>query len=412
LTDSPASRAVPRGFDFGFLAAAIGRADLPAGGESLDLGVARAHLGSDALRTRRLAFLGHLGILAMRGRRFAPLQGDDMQRIALLTGERASVYWGNDLAGDNRRFLESLDPDYYWFAARQGAGALSAEPPLERADQFRAATGLRIAYGQGVETLMAVLCALAQAPQFPLGWMLRYRNEELRAVVGAIDRGEAIPHLLVAEWVSWESLSAMVHSHIPEVAVRLRLVDKFARFWGRTAHELLSDSHQDEYNALKHGLRVMPGGFSVAFGVEKVPGQRAAPEDMRSLGGSAFGSSFNVPLRIEGAEKHHLRLSHRLRNWSWEALAIDLQLISQSINNVVGCLRVIAGAPPGTVRFEWPDEQEDDIFARYQRFLATVEHFSTADNVEAADIERLSPDEVRCLYDDARQRPPGAKATE
>lgn len=335
-----------------------------------------------------------------------------MQRMVLLMGDRAGVYWGDDLAGENQRFLESLDPGYYWFAARQGADALSAEPPPERADQLRAATSLRIAYGQGVETLMALLCALAQAPHFPLGWMLRYRNEELRAVVAAIDRGQAFPHLLVADSVSWESLSAMVHSHIPEVAARLGLVDKFARFWGRMAHELLSDSHQDEYNALKHGLRVMPGGFSIAFGVEKVPGQRAAPEDMRSLGGSAFGSSFNLPLRIDGAEKHHMRLSHRSRNWSWEALAIDLQLMSQSINNIVGCLRVIAGAAPGTVRFEWPAEQEDDIFMRYQRFLVSVEHFSTANNVQAADIDPLSADEVRRLYDEARQRPPEGTATE
>lgn len=327
-----------------------------------------------------------------------------MQRMPLLTGERASVYWGHDLAGDNRRFLESLDPEYYWFAARQAADRLSADPPLEKADQLRAAMALRIAYGQGVETLMALLCALAQAPQFPLGWMLRYRNEELRAVVEVIDGERVFRHLLTTDAVSWESLSAMVHSHIPEAAAQLGLVDKFATFWGRMAHQLLSDSHQDEYNALKHGLRVMPGGFSIAFGVEKVPGQPAAPEDMRSLGGSAFGSSFNVPLKIDGAEKHHLRLSHRSRNWSWEALAIDLQLISQSINNVVSCLRVISGAPAGTVRFGWPAEQEDDIFTRYQQFLVSVEHVATADNVEAADIEALSADDVRRFYDEARQR--------
>ncbi len=64
------------------------------------------------------------------------------------------------------------------------------------------------------------------------------------------------------------------------------------------------------------------------------------------------------------------------------------------------------------MRFEWPGEQEDDIFTRYQRFLVSVEHFSTADNVQAADIDPLSADEVRRLYDEARQRPPGARATE
>ncbi len=192
---------------------------------------------------------------------------------------------------------------------------------------------------------MALLCALAQAPRFPLGWMLRCKNEELRKVVEAIGGKRVFPHQLTTDAVSWHLLSAVVHSHIPEVAERLGLVDKFATFWDRMARQLLSDSHQDEYNALKHGLRVMPGGFSIAFGVEKVRGQRAAPEDMQSLGGSEFGSSFTVPLKIEGAEKHQLRLSRRSRNWSWEALAIDLQLISQSINNVVSCLRVIAGAP-------------------------------------------------------------------
>lgn len=99
-----------------------------------------------------------------------------------------------------------------------------------------------------------------------------------------------------------------------------------------------------------------------------------------------------------------MRLSHRSRNWSWEALAIDLQIISQSINNVVGCLRVIAGAPAATVRFGWPAEQEDEIFTRYQQFLVSVEHFATADNVQAADIEALSADQVRRFYDEARQR--------
>ena len=327
-----------------------------------------------------------------------------MQRMPLLTGDRASVFWGHDLAGDNRRFLEALDPGYYWFAAREAADRLSAEPALEHADQLRAAMALRLAFGQGVETLMALLCALAQAPRFPVGWMLRYRNEELREIVEAIDVGRVFPHQLTSDAVSWVLLSAIVHGHIPGVAERLGLVDKFATFWGRMAHELLSDSHQDEYNALKHGLRVMPGGFSVAFGIEKVPGQRAAPEDMQSLGGSAFGSSFTVPLKIVGAEKHHLRLSHRSRNWSWEVLAIDLQLISQSIGNVVSCLRVIAGAPPGTVRFGWPAEREDDIFTRYQQFLVSIEHFATTDNVQAADIEAVGADEVRRLYDEGRRR--------
>lgn len=33
-----------------------------------------------------------------------------MQRVMLLTGERASVFWGRNLARDDERFLETLDP--------------------------------------------------------------------------------------------------------------------------------------------------------------------------------------------------------------------------------------------------------------------------------------------------------------
>ena len=70
----------------------------------------------------------------------------------------------------------------------------------------------------------------------------------------------------------------------------------------------------------------------------------------------------------------------------------------------MSCLRIIAGTPAQTVRFEWPADQENDIFTRYQQFLLSVEHFATADNVQAADVEALSADDVRRLYAEGRQR--------
>ena len=47
-----------------------------------------------------------------------------------------------------------------------------------------------------------------------------------------------------------------------------------------------------EYNSIKHGLRVNPGGSYIAVGAEQTPGVPAPPEAMRSMGGSPYGSTF------------------------------------------------------------------------------------------------------------------------
>jgi hypothetical protein len=328
-----------------------------------------------------------------------------MQRVMFVTGERPAVFWGYDLAGDNARFLKTLDAEYFGFVARECAARLKDETTLERADRLRVATTLRIAYGQAAETLMALLAATAQIPTFPMGWMLRYQNQDLREVVTAIESERPFHSLLVERPVTWRTISALVHSYIPGPAERLGLIDRAATFWSRMAQQFLSDHHQNEYNALKHGLRVMPGGFSIAFGVEKTPGQPAAPEDMTSLGGSQFGATYVVPVRIDGAAKHHFRISRESRNWSYEALAIDLQLMAQSMANVVGSLRVVGGDDASRVRFSWPNGTDDDAFTRYRDFLPSLERLSRPDNVLAEDIAPVTAAEIIAAYEHAQDRP-------
>lgn len=322
-----------------------------------------------------------------------------------VTGVRPAVCWGYDLAGDNARFLETLDAEYFGFVARDCAARLEDEAALDRAERLRVATTLRVAYGQAAEMLMALLAATAQIPTFPMGWMLRYQNRDLREVVAAIASGRPFHHLLVERPATWSTMSALVHSYIPEPTERLGLVDKVATFWGRMARQFLSDHHQNEYNALKHGLRVMPGGFSIAFGIEKTSSQPAAPEDMKSLGGSQFGATYVVPVQIDGAAKHHFRISRESRNWSYEALAIDLQLMAQSMANVIGCLRVLGGADASTARFSWPGGTDGDAFTRYRDFLPSLERFALPDNLLAGDMAPVTAAEIIAAYEHI-QRPP------
>src|SRR3990167_5656943 len=119
-----------------------------------------------------------------------------MQCIRLLTGSRASVFWGDDLRRQNLEFLKGLDPGYFQFVADSCSDHLDDATKLEKRDRQHAAQMLRVVHGQGVESLMAMIGALAQSPEFPVGWMLRYQVAELEEVVRAISDAQSFPSLL------------------------------------------------------------------------------------------------------------------------------------------------------------------------------------------------------------------------
>ncbi len=319
--------------------------------------------------------------------------------IPLLTGSRASVFWGDDLRGQNLRFLESLDPGYFRFAAQSCSGWLD-DASLKKPDRQRAALMLRVVHGQGVEALMALTAALAQSPQFPVGWMLRYKVAELHDVIQAISDEKPFPSLLREKPVTWKSLSSLVYNWLPDEELKKSLTAKFASFWHAVAAEFLSDGFRDEYNSLKHGFRVTPGGFSISIGPPKPAGQPSTPAaGLQSLGSSEFGSSLLKAVAIDGVLKHHCGVSLRLRNWNPEALIADLHLIENSLTNVISCLRVLSGFRPLEMKFSYPET--DAAFEGRRRMLNEVETVAQGPGVKASDVKPVTPDDVRRGYDTA-----------
>jgi hypothetical protein len=132
---------------------------------------------------------------------------------------------------------------------------------------------------------------------------------------------------------------------------------RFADTWRRLAGDLLDPVARAEYNSIKHGLRVAPGGFTLSMGVEDHPGVPAPADRMRSFGGSVFGSTFLRSERV-GVSPQHIRIRRVSLNWSAEAMVQRLALISMSIANVVGSLQCVLGVEPATVRFLRPDRSE------------------------------------------------------
>ena len=322
-----------------------------------------------------------------------------MKCVPLLTGSRASVFWGEDPNRQNFEFLKSLDPGYFQFVADICSDHLDDPTKLEKPNRQRAALMLRVVHGQGVESLMALIGALAQAPQFPVGWMLRYRVSELDEVIRAISDETPFSSLLQPKPVTWNSLSALVHSELPDENQKQSMTAKFASFWGGLAREFLSDAFRDEYNSLKHGFRVMPGGFSIFMGPPKPAGAPSSPpEQMEALGSSEFGSFLLKAVAIEGVPKHHCGVSTRMRNWNPEALMADLHLIACSLTNVVSCLRIISGFKPQELKFSCPDNAPFEV---KRRMVNEVETLSMGPGVTATDVKPMSHDDVRRGYETA-----------
>ena len=82
-----------------------------------------------------------------------------------------------------KRFLKSIDPMYFEHIREVHEPMLNSE---EKTKHY-AAIAIRTAYYQGLETFFALLCSALQAPHCTVGWMLKYKNEELRNLVQKIN---------------------------------------------------------------------------------------------------------------------------------------------------------------------------------------------------------------------------------
>jgi hypothetical protein len=321
-----------------------------------------------------------------------------IQFARFAVGERPVCVWEWDLRERNLAFLEDLQPDYYSYVASQNG------PELDGKQKQLAAMAIRTTYSQALETFVALACAMAQAPRCVVGWMHFYQQGELESVARAIARGEPFLSLLTPRPTSWESIADACTAHIVlEDKVKERTVrEGFSRLWAHLGQEFLEEGFQEEYNSLKHGLRVKPGGFHLRIGRQDAQGVPAAPERMVSLGGSEFGSSYFRRVRL-GSSKRHYRLRKASRNWQAGALATRLHLVSLSIENLISMIRTLNGIDPSTLKFVWPDPVE-----AYEAALSTsvgVTSASFDSVVESGHIGELTPEEILAVYEAGRSDP-------
>lgn len=271
-------------------------------------------------------------------------------------GRRPQVTWRAEMDQQNLSFLRGIDAHYFGHIADTHALL------LETKSKHYAAAAIRVAYGQALETLMALIGATLQAPGCPSGWMVSYQNNELRQVVEDLVSPEGLSH---TTWdLGREPLHRLAGAVLEPAGWPDDVLDHraalFGRAWTRWCHEFLDETFKAEYNAMKHGTRAQLGGFSLSIGLETTPGSAADPSSMRTLGASEFGCTFAVPVKLIG--RLHQTSRTVSRNWSPLAMVYGLHLMAASITNILSFLRIRLGDDPTTCPIEFfPD---DSIFER------------------------------------------------
>lgn len=308
----------------------------------------------------------------------------DIQFGKLIVGERPQCYWDLDINTQVTTFLNNMDPNYFESMANVfyphilDPGEEETLPIkhklmsklirhfrksgyLPEVDPQHAALALRLIYSQALETMFALICGSVQAPRCIHAWMLKYWPSEVRELLEKINDGKSFPWQLTVKTPSWYAISNFIfYSLVLEDKEKEERIKKgFANFWSRLASDFVNQSFTDEYNSMKHGLRVLSGGFAMAIGRQEKQGMPTPNKQMHLLGKSEFGSSFLTSVQI-GKHKHHFQSKRSSRNWSPIDISWALHLVSMSLRNIVESLKIMNGTPADEVRFVWPEDL--DVF--------------------------------------------------
>jgi len=282
-----------------------------------------------------------------------------MDNTVFFVNDEPYCIWEANVRERNLEFLNGIDREYFVSLANIYADWMQADN-LDSAQGKQIAVCIRMSYHHALETLFSLIGATIQAADCVYGWMARCDSRNLRRILSRIEKSD--PHLWTktsAIPVSWPALGQIIFQcFMPGEEKQKTTAELFSAFWRRLSVEFLNPNHIDEFNSLKHGFRVRPGGFFVSVGPETKYGVPPPKEAIKNIGGSRFGSTFFNVKKIQ-TKGQSLSSRRQSVNWSLERTLLHLQLIGMSIGNIVSALRIANGVAASECRFDRPEDDAD-----------------------------------------------------
>jgi hypothetical protein len=283
-----------------------------------------------------------------------------LKSIPFMVYDRPHCVVGPDLVDRNLEFLRGVRPEYFQFLCQQNLTMLCQHSePSDQIQKAYLATNIRLLYGQALEAFFGMLFALLQAPMCLPAWLQSYWPEQLRKMVSIIDNAEAFDYFKIRlEKNDWDSLARKITILPDELPHHDDIVKGYGRLWATLAADFLNEKRSKEYNSLKHGFRVIQGGFRLSIGKESSPGMPTTPASMISLGGSPYGCTTFFANRIDNQSKDTTVFALRRTSFNWDPhfLSARIELIRYSIQNIASLAIGLSQNDLTNELFYYPDD--------------------------------------------------------
>lgn len=276
----------------------------------------------------------------------------EIQQFQFLVGSRVAAVVASDIKERNKRLVENYAAGFFEdVAAGLHHQFQAADPRTDKKKRNHLSAALRLVYGQASEAFFAVLFAALQAPLCPIGWLQEYRRSDIVKLISLLDEGRADDLFRVTlKGHGWSGISNTINDiEDGQTFTRESVVRNFSVFWKKLGAEYSDEKQNAEYNQIKHGFRISPGGFNLSVG--------ESPHSMEPLGGSAFGSEIHRLLPLKNSPDRKATsvfgLRRTLFNWDVDRLVARISLIASSLHNVLEFLKAIQRGSMGSAEFEF-----------------------------------------------------------
>lgn len=247
--------------------------------------------------------------------------------------ERKIAFWDYEISQKNLEFINQIDPAYFDFIAEINLNLINSEETSITQKQY-AATNLRTAYSQALEVLFSFLFATLQAPHCVIGWILKYSNDDLQKVVKDFSNEENLHIGFHNEIKNWNDLSNLVFDFLDtnQKQNEQNKILGFAELWKNFALDFLEEKTKNEYNSIKHGLRLGMQGHQLSVGPIENSKSCKTDQNFRKVVDNPYGSSFYTTEKIDN---YNFVIHQHFKNWNPENFFSALKLISTSIKNII-----------------------------------------------------------------------------
>lgn len=251
-----------------------------------------------------------------------------IESIGFMVNNRPIAVYGLGLRESTEQFIKGFDAGF-WNHQLDLLSSVSKENPTH--DHVSLA---RHTLAHAEEHLFSLVFAFLQAPRCPDLWLYRYKTEDLHELVEKVQSGKNIPTLFSLKSPNWGTIVQKLWPSLEEKRVKLT-----AAIFTQLAVRFCSGYRRDEYNGMKHGLRLSFGGHGISFSPAESPEVEPSPESFVSLGDSKFGCRIWSFEKIQGA-KDHYRAKLRIANWDYDEICHYLAHVTLLIGNIGGAFRL------------------------------------------------------------------------